>query len=146
MTVEHQGFGPHLMMDCRGVNYDKTSDLKYVWSFLDRLPDEIGMTKITQPYVFPYSGLIPEDEGVTGVVVIAESHLTFHSFIQKDYFFFDLFSCKPFDVDRVVQKVIEAFDVDYPTIHRIDRGLDFPRQDRLISPVSLKPRVLASVH
>ena len=25
----------------------------------------------------------------TGVVVIAESHLTFHSFVEKDYFFFD---------------------------------------------------------
>lgn len=125
--IDEQGFGPHLMMDCQGVNLKKCSDLRYIWNFLDELPDQIGMTKITQPYVFPYSGLIPEDEGITGVVIIAESHLTFHSFTQKDYFFFDLFSCKPFDVDCVAQAVIERFDVKHPQIHRVDRGLEFPR-------------------
>ncbi len=121
------GFGPHLMMDCRGVSFEKCSDLQYVFDFLNGLPDKIGMTKITQPYVFPYSGLVPEDEGVTGAVIIAESHITFHSFIRKDYFFFDIFSCKAFDVDRVVEEVVNAFDVEDPQIHRVDRGLYFPR-------------------
>ena len=125
--MTESGFGPHLMMDCKGVSFEKCSDIQYVWDFLNQLPDKIGMTKITQPYVFPYSGVIPEDEGVTGVVIIAESHLTFHSFIRKDYFFFDLFSCKDFDVDRVIVEVVSAFDVQHPTIHRIDRGIDFPR-------------------
>jgi len=120
------GFGPHLMMDCRGVSFEKCSDLQTVWEFLDKLPERVGMTKITQPYVFPYSGLVPEDEGITGMVVIAESHLTFHSFIRKDYFFFDLFSCKPFDVDRVIQEVITTFEVEEPEIHRVDRGRHFP--------------------
>lgn len=122
-----EGFGPHLMMDCRGVNLAKCSDMQYIWSFLDRLPEKIGMTKITQPHVFPYSGLYPEDEGITGMVIIAESHLTFHSFIRKDYFFFDLFSCKDFDVDQVIREVVDAFDVEHPTVHRVDRGIDFPR-------------------
>ncbi len=126
-TTTQGGFGPHLMMDCRGVNLERTRDMAYIWQFLDTLPDKIGMTKITQPYVFPYSGLYPEDEGVTGVVVIAESHITFHSFTRKDYFFFDLFSCKDFDVDRVIREVIDAFDVRDPQIHRVDRGLSFPR-------------------
>ena len=121
------GFGPHLMMDCRGVNIDKCSDLQFIWDFLNDLPDKVGMTKITQPHVFPYSGLYPEDQGITGVVVIAESHITFHSFILKDYFFFDIFSCKDFDVDKVIHEVTTQFEVQFPTIHRIDRGIDFPR-------------------
>ena len=132
-VTDDTGFGPHLMMDCRQVNFDKCSDLQLVWHFLNDLPDEIGMTKITQPHVFPYSGLVPEDAGITGVVVIAESHLTFHSFVHKDYFFFDLFSCKPFDVNSVIDRVIKTFDVKAPTIHRVDRGLDFPRSE-IIAP------------
>lgn len=127
------GFGPHLMMDCRGVSFEKCSDLQYVWNFLDALPEKIGMTKITQPYVFPYSGLVPEDAGITGAVIIAESHITFHSFIHKDYFFFDLFSCKDFNVDRVVTEVIQAFDVTQPDIHRVDRGLYFPRDNAIMT-------------
>lgn len=126
------GFGPHLMMDCRGVSFEKCSNIQYVWQFLNDLPEKIGMTKIIQPYVFPYSGLIPEDEGVTGAVIIAESHLTFHSFTRKDYFFFDLFSCKDFDVDTVIQEVIDAFEVKHPEIHRVDRGREFPRSEEEI--------------
>ncbi len=141
MRQQPQGFGPHLMMDCRGVNVEKTSDLRYIWDFLNELPDQIGMTKITQPYVFPYSGLIPEDEGITGVVVIAESHITFHSFTRKDYFFFDLFSCKEFDVDFVVREVIRAFEVEDPIIHRVDRGEYFPKDADFYAkrPLALTP-------
>jgi S-adenosylmethionine decarboxylase len=123
---EFMGFGPHLMMDCRHVSKEKTSNLAFVFDFLNRLPDMVGMTKITQPYVFPYSGLVPEDRGITGTVIIAESHLTFHSFVEKDYFFFDIFSCKPFDVDRVASLVIETFEVKDVEQHRAMRGRHFP--------------------
>jgi S-adenosylmethionine decarboxylase len=136
------GFGPHLMMDCRGVSFEKCSDMQYIWEFLNTLPDKIGMTKIMQPYVFPYSGLIPEDEGVTGVVVIAESHLTFHSFIRKDYFFFDLFSCKEFDVDTVIHEVVQAFEVEDPIIHQVNRGLYFPRNSEFYAKSPL-PELVA---
>lgn len=120
-------FGPHLMLDCSGCNYDKINDVTTVFNFLNDLPELIGMTKITQPYVFPYSGLVPEDKGVTGIVIIAESHLTFHSFTEKDYFFFDLFSCKPFDVEKALQHVVETFEVKNVVRHDAVRGLDFPR-------------------
>jgi S-adenosylmethionine decarboxylase len=120
------GFGPHLMLDCRQVNAQKTGDLPFVFDFMNRLPDMIGMTKITQPYVFPYSGLVPEDRGITGTVIIAESHITFHSFVEKDYFFFDIFSCKPFDVDRVLTLVVDTFEVKDCEQHRAMRGRHFP--------------------
>lgn len=122
-----QGFGPHLMLDCRGCDPDKIGDVSYIFKTLCDITDAIGMTRITQPYVFPYEGLVPEDRGVTGIVVIAESHLSFHSFVDKDYFFFDLFSCREFDVDRVRQMVIEAFGVKNAEHFRVDRGRYFPR-------------------
>lgn len=127
MTVIHSEFGPHLMLDCRGCNPEKIGSVEFVWNFLNELPDRIGMTKIIQPYVFPYAGLIPEDKGITGMVVIAESHLTFHSFTEKDYFFFDVFSCKPFDTDFVARYVTETFEVKTFDRHNAIRGVEFPR-------------------
>lgn len=127
MTVVRSEFGPHLMLDCRGCNLEKIDNLEFVFKFLNELPERIGMTKITQPYVFPYEGLIPEDKGITGTVIIAESHITFHSFTDKDYFFFDVFSCKHFDVDRVARMVQEAFEVQHVERHEALRGKDFPR-------------------
>lgn len=127
MTQIASAFGPHLMLDCKGCNLDKISSVDVITRFLNELPERIGMTKITQPYVFPYEGLVPEDKGVTGVVIIAESHLTFHSFTEKDYFFFDLFSCKPFDTDFAVEFVRETFEVQNIERHDAIRGVDFPR-------------------
>lgn len=127
MTVVRSEFGPHLMLDCSGCNFEKISNLEYVFKFLNELPGKIGMTKITQPYVFPYEGLIPEDKGITGTVIIAESHITFHSFVDKDYFFFDVFSCKHFDVDQVAKLVQEAFEVKVVERHEAVRGINFPR-------------------
>ncbi|WP_303674459.1 S-adenosylmethionine decarboxylase [Vampirovibrio chlorellavorus] len=121
------GFGPHLMLDCRQCHPGKIGDVAYVFEVLKTLPAQVGMTAITQPYVFPYAGLVPEDRGVTGMVVIAESHLSFHSFTEKDYFFFDLFSCKPFAVDAAVQFVLKAFEVNHWELHYAERGRYFPR-------------------
>ena len=80
-----ESFGPHLMLDLRQCNQEKLKDYNLVFNVLQDLPGEIGMTKITQPYVFPYSGLIPEDKGITGTVIIAESHISIHTFQEKDY-------------------------------------------------------------
>jgi S-adenosylmethionine decarboxylase len=134
--------GPHLMMDCRGCDLEKISDLAYISEFLNTLPDRIGMTKITQPYVFPYSGLVPEDKGITGFVVIAESHMSFHSFTEKDYFFLDIFSCMPFDVEATKRYVLEAFGVSEAEIHYVERGLHFPRTQEEAPPVHVKPKSL----
>lgn len=131
-------FGPHLMLDAHGCN-EKIDSLEFVFNFLNTLPEKIGMTKIIQPYVFPYEGLVPEDRGITGIVVIAESHISLHSFTEKDYLFFDIFSCKPFDVESVVDLVIQAFEVKSYDRHDAIRGVGFPRE----SCVSLHSAICA---
>lgn len=125
--METSGFGPHLMLDLKDCNIDKLNDMRWVFDLLDRLPDEIGMTKITQPQVFPYSGLVPEDEGITGLVVIAESHITVHTFTKKNYVFIDVFSCKPFDYELTKQKLIDAFEAKSFESWTQLRGREFPR-------------------
>lgn len=120
-------FGPHLMLDLSGCDQEKISDLDFIFTFLNTLPDKIGMIKITQPYVFPYSGTIPEDKGITGFVVIAESHLSIHTFVDKGYAFVDLFSCKPFDTDVARDLIVEAFASRESEVYMLERGTGFPR-------------------
>jgi S-adenosylmethionine decarboxylase len=120
-------FGPHLTLDLNHCNPEKLSDFDLVFDILDRLPEMIGMTKITQPYVFKYSGLFPEDKGITGFVVIAESHISIHTFQEKNYVFIDLFSCKPFNYEFAQQYLIDVFESKKPTVNVLMRGYDFPR-------------------
>src|SRR5258706_2803940 len=91
------GFGPHLMLDGYGCDKKKLQDLNLIYRILDELPSRIGMTKIMPPYVFKYSGLRPEDWGLSGFVLIAESHISIHTFPEKNFISVDIFSCKEFD-------------------------------------------------
>lgn len=125
--VKKEHFGPHLMLDLRKCNTEKLKDFNLVFDVLHDLPEKIGMTKITQPYVFPYSGLIPEDKGITGTVIIAESHISIHTFQEKDYCFVDVFSCKDFDVEVAAEYLINAFESKDYDKHIVNRGKDFVR-------------------
>ncbi|MBF0216194.1 MAG: adenosylmethionine decarboxylase [Candidatus Omnitrophica bacterium] len=122
-----EGFGPHLMMDLRECNEEKLRDYHHIFNILDKLPEMIGMTKITQPYVFPYSGLVPEDKGITGTVIIAESHISIHTFQVKDYCFVDIFSCKEFDVDFASNYIARAFESRKFDKFVVQRGKDFAK-------------------
>ncbi|MFH1553040.1 MAG: adenosylmethionine decarboxylase [Candidatus Omnitrophota bacterium] len=122
-----EGFGPHLMLDLRQCAEEKLRDYDLIFNVLHDLPEKIGMTKITQPYVFPYSGLVPEDKGITGTVIIAESHISIHTFQEKDYCFVDVFSCKNFDVEFAASYLINAFESKEYDKHIVNRGKDFAR-------------------
>ncbi len=127
----NNAFGPHLTLDLSDCNQRKLSDLEFIFKLLNELPDKIGMTKITQPYVFQYSGLVPEDKGITGFVIIAESHISIHTFQEKDYVFIDIFSCKHFDYEYAKHYLIKAFESKNPKCQVVMRGEDFPRYARM---------------
>lgn len=127
MKKQTYGYGPHLMLDLDDCNTTILDDLESCFKLLNELPGKIGMTKITQPYVFRYSGMVPEDEGITGVVIIAESHISLHTYPRKSFVFVDLFSCKPFDVEKARDYIIQFFQSKSPSVYVQDRGTSFPR-------------------
>ena len=120
-------FGPHITLDLKGCHKDILSNYQLHFDFLKNIPVLIQMTPITQPYVFPYDGLVPEDRGITGIVIIAESHISIHSFEEKGYCFIDIFSCKPFDTDKAIELIKETFQPIEIEINVVKRGKDFPR-------------------
>ena len=119
-------FGPHITLDLKGCPKEILSNYQLHFEWLKKLPELIQMTPITQPYVFPYSGLVPEDKGITGIVIIAESHLSIHSFEEKGWSFIDIFSCKDFDVEKAVDITVELFKPTSWDLNVVKRGKDFP--------------------
>ena len=120
-------FGPHITLDFSKCDKKVLEDYQLIFDILYDLPEQIGMTKITQPYVFPYSGLIPEDKGITGIVIIAESHISIHTFPEKSWVFIDIFSCKPFNTEYVIQYLLDKFSPGDSNIKIVERGIGFPR-------------------
>jgi S-adenosylmethionine decarboxylase len=122
------GFGPHLMLDGYGCDKVKLKDLNLIYRILDELPARIGMTKIMPPYVFKYSGVKPEDWGLSGFVLIAESHISIHTFPEKNFVSVDIFSCKPFDSEFASAFIKDAFGMVKVEMTLLDRGTEFPKE------------------
>jgi len=114
-------------MDMYGCNKKKLKDVTFVFNFLDELPAMVGMTKIMPPYTFSYSGLKPEDWGVSGIVLIAESHISMHTFPEKNYVSLDIFSCKDFDVEAAVDIIASKFEAKTYEKNFLMRGRHFPK-------------------
>ncbi len=85
------------------------------------------MIKMTLPHVVKWLDPGATIEGISGFVMIAESHISIHTFPEKDYVFIDVFSCKGFDVDNAVKLLVSAFEAKKHTKKVIKRGIDFPR-------------------
>ena len=120
-------FGPHLMVEASGCKYEKLTDIKLLTNLLDSMPDQMDMTKVMPPYVFQYKGEVPDDWGLSGIVIIAESHLAIHTFPDKGFITVDIFSCKDFDVRKAVSKIVEVFEPTTWDEQLIMRGREFPR-------------------
>src|SRR3990172_4687229 len=114
----------HLIIDGYGADAAVLRDPEAIYGFLDTYPDAIGMTKITLPHVYSYAGQRPEDVGISGFVLIAESHISVHTFPQRRYVNIDVFSCKSFDAQRALNELRQLFSLETVRSWTLDRGLD----------------------
>ncbi|HEY7350633.1 MAG TPA: adenosylmethionine decarboxylase [Ktedonobacterales bacterium] len=118
-------FGPHLIIDGSKCNTQKLGDRILIEQLLNDYPRAIGMTKIGGPYMFEYQAPDPEYSGVSGLVVIAESHIAIHTFPELDYFTMDIFSCRNFDHETAITYIKEALEVQEMDRVLLQRGLSF---------------------
>lgn len=114
----------HVIIDGYGGDPDKLADENVVGVILDQVPEMMGMTKITQPKVLRYTGSKPEDWGVSGFVMIAESHISMHTFPERGLVWADVFSCKDFDPQPVLDEIKKRFTLRTMDTQSIPRNLE----------------------
>jgi len=100
--------GRHIRVEVYGVSKEVTNDYHLFYSFLKELPAKVEMGALTPPIIVRG---IPENPGLTGVIVIDYSHISFHAFTDKNRINFDLYSCKDFDANLVVEHAEKYFGV-----------------------------------
>jgi len=111
----------HLIIDGYSKSPDILQDEEFIYQLLDQYPAEIGMTKIAPPHVLRYIGAKPEEWGVSGYVLIAESHISIHTFVERRYVNIDIFSCKDFDADQVMKDLSQRLQLTNMRTHLLDR-------------------------
>ncbi len=117
--------GTHLLVELRGCNSKLLNDLKKVEDILVAAAKEAHATVIESRF-HKFSPF-----GISGVVVIAESHLTIHTWPEYGYAAVDVFTCgevlKP---EVAANYMIDKFQSRSPSIVEVKRGL-LSREGRL---------------
>lgn len=122
-------FGLHVMIDASGCKKEKLISQELVYDILNELPAEIEMTKISLPYVCKWLDKFSKGTpGISGFVMIAESHISIHTFPDQDHVFVDIFSCKNFNAEKAIKYILDAFEATKAEKNIIKRGLNFPRK------------------
>lgn len=81
-------FGPHII--ARADNIEGIT-LERLYNILDDMPQHINMCPICRPYVLKSS--VKDPRYISGMVLIAQSHIAFHYEIAAKTLYCDMFSC-----------------------------------------------------
>lgn len=103
----------HLIVDGYDVTGDLISDYYGVLRWLDELPGKVGMRVLRKAILCQDRPpkCKPIDEGITGDVILAESHASIHCWPMRGELQFDLYSCKPYDHEFVLLELVKAFGI-----------------------------------
>ena len=103
--------GSHLILDCVGCDINSISDSELISGFIDHLIMLLGMKKLTVPVIVQCDGSINQWDkgGVSAFAMIAESHISIHTFPQAGLLSADIFSCKPFNIELALSNFTEVF-------------------------------------
>jgi S-adenosylmethionine/arginine decarboxylase-like enzyme len=102
-------WGFHLIVDLEDCNPSKIRDGEYIKEMVYELCDLIKMKRYGEPILVDFG----EDENVSGytlVQLIETSNITAHFVNKTNRIFFDVFSCKNFEHEKVILYLKEKFD------------------------------------
>lgn len=89
-------FGPHTIAKIENVDVS----FEDIFDMLDEIPREIGMLPICRPYVIKSHSKDPTY--ISGVVLIAQSHIAFHYSTFEKTLYCDAFSCSFYKSENFV--------------------------------------------
>jgi S-adenosylmethionine decarboxylase len=103
MAERHQTHGRHILLDVWGVESETLNDVSQMQEAMLGAAAAAGATVVDCTFHrFPVQGL-------SGVVVLAESHISVHTFPEHGYAAFDVFTCGArVDPDRACEYLITA--------------------------------------
>lgn len=128
---ENKHFGEHFMIDAYRGLQDRLLDRDLVLKCLTELPSRLGMQILAVPTVhWAEPNGIKDPGGWSGVVVIAESHISIHTFPGRRFASIDVFTCRNGLPKHEVQDYfIEMFGFEEMETNFVVRGTRYPQRD-----------------
>ena len=110
--------GRHVLLELNGCNPKLLNDLKRVEEILVA-GARIAKATIVGTHFHQFSPF-----GISGLVIIAESHVSIHTWPEHNYAAVDIFTCGETIAPEVaVQYFVDKFQARHPTIFELKRGI-----------------------
>ncbi|MFC1928992.1 adenosylmethionine decarboxylase [Chloroflexota bacterium] len=112
------GLGKHLLLELKDCDREVLNDLNFLRGMLPAAASEAGATVLGESF----HQFNPH--GVSGVVIIAESHLFIHTWPEYGYAAVDIFTCgNSVQPEKAVQKLIRELGAKNHSVLEIQRGI-----------------------
>lgn len=125
-----QSLGRHVLAEIYGCRFEVLNDIKKVQDIMINAALEAG----AEVREFVFHKFSPQ--GVSGVVVISESHLAIHTWPELGYAAVDVFTCgekvNPWDACNYMA---EKFNSTYVNASEMQRGLIHEQEERLVANI-----------
>lgn len=113
-----QGLGRHVLTEVYGCDFDILNDLEKIREILVSAALSAG-AQVLETAFHRFS-----PQGVSGVVVISESHLAIHTWPELGYAAVDVFTCgERVDPWVAVEAIVKEFGAESVTASEIKRGV-----------------------
>src|SRR5437667_4444814 len=112
----------HLMLELYNIDRETLSDEPLIRSVLDRYPTRVGMEKVSPVHLYDIETSNPLDAGMSGFVVIAQSHISLHAWPEYGEVDIDICSFKEFSQEDAIAFAREMFQTDDVEAHFVVRG------------------------
>lgn len=105
------------LVEAAGCDADRLRDVAALAALLDEIVADLAL----HPVAPPTWRRFPAPGGVTGVVVLAESHLTVHTFPEFGSLCLDLFCCRPRPDWPFPARIAERLGATEVRVQRVER-------------------------
>lgn len=108
--------GIHATWDVYNCNKEKLSFVPYIKNSLHKITATLDLEELNEAFKQF------DPVGVTGFILLAESHISIHTWPEHNYAAVDVFSCKAFDASLVTKLLEKLFESDLIELNQLNRG------------------------
>ncbi|HIP74341.1 MAG TPA: adenosylmethionine decarboxylase [Euryarchaeota archaeon] len=113
--------GTHIIVEAAGCSRETLTDPKKIEQIFMEAAKLANMT-VKASYFFRFS-----PTGVSGAVIVAESHISIHTWPEEGYAAIDVYTCGESDPERAVDYILRKIGAKHAHISEIKRGI--PEED-----------------
>jgi S-adenosylmethionine decarboxylase len=98
--------GAEWVIEARGCDPARLRSVDVLSALFDEIVEAVGLRPVGEPVWHPF----PPPGGVTGLLLLAESHLTVHSYPEYGSLCLNLFCCTPRDREETATQLARALE------------------------------------